>query len=367
MKEFNCVPMFHPGLNELTDGILIKASDYCKRNCIGNEKCQQHYQQIFGKTPGNYICPYGFVSRVFQDADGESYIFTGMRLIGFYNSKLADPKVKGTGSQGKEERKTNIKLIEAELQDYVDYYLEYRASVEAHDNLKGFVENIFHDIRKFNAQLKQKSTRLFGKANSGNKGAGQFLELAQNIQSICSFMSLRLNAYDFTYNEELLDSTEPSSYNMHKIFHKAKQCLKDRAEERKLKITLNCDGECGDIRAYDSIELLPYILLDNAIKYADSRSSIKVEIHDSPQRCSFSVFSQSPKLKDGEREKIFNRGFRGENARSVTQEGLGIGLYTAKRICEIHDGTIRVREEYDSQKKVNNFIIDIELKKAYNI
>lgn len=367
MKDFNCVPMFHPGLNELTDGVLIKASDYCKRNCINNPRCQQHYQNLFEKDSGNYVCPYGFVSTVFVDKDCEKYIFTSLRLIGIYNPKQADPKSKSDFNSPKGERKLNAKLTEEDLQSYIEYYLEYKYGVEGYSSLRGFVENIFHDIRKFNGQLKQKSSRLLNKANSGNKGAGQFLELSQNITSICSFMSLRLNAYDFTYNEELLDSTEPCSYNMHKIFHKVKQCLKDKADDRNLKIDIECNGECGDIKAYDSIELLPYILLDNAIKYSDARSRIKVRITDSPQKCCFSVSSQSLKLKEGEKEKIFGRGFRGENARRLTQEGLGIGLYTAAKICKIHDGTIQAREEYDSRKKVNNFIIDIQLKKAYNI
>ena len=51
----------------------------------------------------------------------------------------------------------------------------------------------------------------------------------------------------------------------------------------------------------------------------------------------------------------------------MTEEGLGIGLYTAKRICEIHDGNISATEKYDFQKNVNNFIIDIQLNKSYNI
>jgi len=366
MKDFNYVPLFHPGLNEITDGLEIKATDFCKKNCISNSKCQQHYQQLFSKENGNYICHAGFVSTVFTDAEGGKYIFTGMRLKGVYNSKLADPKVKLFGSKSKSSS-DNKKITAQELASYIEYYLEYKEGIEAYDKLRNFVEDIFHDIRKFNGQLKQKNNRLYNKANSGAKGAGQFLELSQNMSAICSYMSLRLIAYDFTYNEHLLTATGQSSYNIYRIFDKVRHCLKDKAEERHLKIDISCNGECGDIKAYDSLELLPYILLDNAVKYSDSRSHIKVDIQDTPQKCCFSVSSQSPKLQEGESEKIFRRGFRGENARRLTEEGLGIGLYTAKKICEVHNGTINIREMYDSQKNVNNFIVDIELNKAYNI
>lgn len=53
--------------------------------------------------------------------------------------------------------------------------------------------------------------------------------------------------------------------------------------------------------------------------------------------------------------------------KKITSDGTGIGLYTAKKICDIHNGTISVREVYDPQKKVNNFVIDIGLMKTYNI
>ena len=180
-------------------------------------------------------------------------------------------------------------------------------------------------------------------------------------------MTLRLNAYDFSYNEGLLGATEKSSYNIYRIFDKVKHCLKARSEERQITIDIDCNGECGNIKAHDSLELLPFILLDNAVKYSNSKSHIKVTITDTPEKCSFKVVSESPVLKEGEREKIFDRGFRGENARKMTDDGLGIGLYTAKRICEIHNGTISVTEEKNTLKNVSNFIMDIQLEKEYTI
>ena len=288
-----------------------------------------------------------------------------MRVKDIYNSKLADPKAKLSCSR--ENYVTNKKITIGELERYIEYYLEYKEQTEAYNNLKLFVEDIFHDLRKFNGQLKMKNSTMYRKANSGAKGAGQFLDLSRNMTAICSYMTLRLNAYDFTYNEELLKASGQSSYNIYKIFDKVKHCLEDKAKERKLKIEITCNGECGDIKAYDSIELLPYILLDNAVKYSETRSCIQVDIWDTPSETRFTVTSQSPQLQPGENDKIFKRGYRGENAKQMTEEGLGIGLYTAKRICEIHDGNISATEKYDFQKNVNNFIIDIQLNKSYNI
>ena len=66
-------------------------------------------------------------------------------------------------------------------------------------------------------------------------------------------------------------------------------------------------------------------------------------------------------------ERIYERGFRGENARLATSDGMGIGLYTAKRICQLHNATISAHEENSSNFKNNIFVIDIVINKEYTI
>ena len=190
-------------------------------------------------------------------------------------------------------------------------------------------------------------------------------------------MTLRMDAYAFMYNEALLATTEKSGHNIYHIFDKVKHCLKDKADERSVTIHIKSNGECCELKAYDCLDLLPFILLDNAIKYSDRKTHIQVDIKDTPASCIFLVSSISPRLADGECERIFDRGFRGENARKVTDEGLGIGLYTAKKICDLHNSSIEAyeksipnsypgnRKDFDKNKCL--FVMDIQLNKEYNI
>lgn len=153
-----------------------------------------------------------FASTVFSDSEKDRYIFTSMRLENVYSSKLADPKVKTISAD--QPRKNYRRISERELQNFIDYYLEYKNMCRKLV-ICDFCENIFHDMRKFNAQLKTKSYYLYRKANSGAKGCGQFMELSKTIYAISSYMTLRMDAYDFMYNEALLATTEKSG---HKIF-----------------------------------------------------------------------------------------------------------------------------------------------------
>ena len=357
MKEFNYIPIYRIGINEISQGIEVKACDFCCKNCSTNPKCQEFYEQLYGRKDGEYICPYGFVASVFSDELEERYIFTGLRLKGKYDAKKCDPKIK-LMEDG------NIKcrrITQGELDKYKEYYLEYKDKTESYLNLKMFIEDILHDMRKFNGQIKAKSERLCNDSKSSKK-LKKFHDQVQNIRAICAFMTLRLNAYDFIYNEVPMDATSGTSYNMFRVFDKVRHCLKERAASKNISIEIESKGECGDILGYDCIELLPYILLDNAIKYGESKSSIRVFIDDNMYRCKISVDSKSLKLKDGECDKIFVRGYRGENAKDFTNDGLGIGLYTAKKICELHKGVIEVHENEDNNGK-NHFIIDITLNK----
>jgi signal transduction histidine kinase len=86
-------------------------------------------------------------------------------------------------------------------------------------------------------------------------------------------------------------------------------------------------------------------LLENAVKYADSRSTIVV----SAERATFdkiadslvlTVRSTGDSIKADEHEKLFQRGFRGTTAKQRVPAGTGIGLYLAKRVMTLHQGTI---------------------------
>lgn len=356
MKEFNYVPIYRIGMNEISQGIEIRACDFCCKNCV-KKSCQTFYENLIKLDDGEYQCPYGFAVSIFSDELKERYVFTSLRLEGIYNSKLADPKIKQSNGNKICFRKITIE----ELEKYKRYYLEYKSGVEAYTNIKNFVEDIFHDIRKFNAQLKGKS-EILCRDSTNSRRLRKFNGDVQKVRAICAFMTLRLNAYDFMYNDIPMDATEKSSYNVYKMFDKVKHCLEERANNKNIAISLVTNGECGDIRAYDCIELLPYILLDNAIKYADAKSKIIVKIDDNANRCKVQVISQSIPLEEGEHEKIFLRGFRGENARKRTTEGLGIGLYTAKKICDLHNATIQASEEQKSDGK-SSFVIDIRIEK----
>jgi signal transduction histidine kinase len=88
-------------------------------------------------------------------------------------------------------------------------------------------------------------------------------------------------------------------------------------------------------------------IIENAVKYSESGSNIRISGKHNPAKETFSVqvANRGIALPDEERARVFDRGFRGTQAVNKYPAGTGFGLYIARRIVEIHEGQIAARSE----------------------
>lgn len=360
MIEFNMLPIYRQGINELSEGLEIHIPEFCKKNCEKNTKCINHYKEIFTQGAGLYICPYGF--NTYYDNESNDIIFSCFRVKDKYDKKKADPKIKDEAMGN-----NYYRIIELEaLNSYVKAYNIFHENNQRYDDYNTYVEDILHDIRKYNAQLKAKIDRLYRKMEGNKRKYYDMLEITKSIYEIAWFFTLRINAYDFLYNENLSTAIPPAQYNIYSIFYKIKECIKEYASGKNINIHLNANRECREIKAYECIELLPYILLENAIKYAPRNTDVNIYIEEHAKKSKISVSSIGPFVDRNELKKIFIRGFRGANAQEHTKEGQGIGLYTAKKICDLHNLKYSIDSSDNIIQKIKNikyseFKVDIEL------
>lgn len=86
-------------------------------------------------------------------------------------------------------------------------------------------------------------------------------------------------------------------------------------------------------------------LVDNAVKYADTGGSVRLRARgDADGRAYLSVIDDGPGVPPRERERIFERFFRGEDARGRTK-GSGLGLAITRAIVEAQGGQVTLRSE----------------------
>ena len=85
------------------------------------------------------------------------------------------------------------------------------------------------------------------------------------------------------------------------------------------------------------------ILLDNALKHADKRSTIEVELKSEGNNIILRVNDTGDVIPKGEEEKIFERFFRLDKSRSRKNNRYGLVLAIAKNIVVNHKGRIRAK------------------------
>ncbi len=80
-------------------------------------------------------------------------------------------------------------------------------------------------------------------------------------------------------------------------------------------------------------------LLDNAVKYSLPDSEIKVEIEARGEMVHARVSNSGSSIAAAEQQRIFERFYRGAEARRFTS-GSGLGLYVARKIALAHGGVL---------------------------
>lgn len=81
-------------------------------------------------------------------------------------------------------------------------------------------------------------------------------------------------------------------------------------------------------------------LVDNAIKYSGSSTTIDISTIYTPHTVKIAVTDRGIGVYKNEEGKIFNKFTRLGNAAQIDPNGTGLGLYISKKIVEKHGGTI---------------------------
>lgn len=106
----------------------------------------------------------------------------------------------------------------------------------------------------------------------------------------------------------------------------------------------------------DSIIQLMTVLLDNAVKYTESGGTIRAKLSGNEKNITLSIANTCEPIDRP--EKLFDRFYRGDSARTQKNGGYGIGLSVAQAIVELHKGTITAENITDTSP--NNPDIDTD-------
>ena len=115
---------------------------------------------------------------------------------------------------------------------------------------------------------------------------------------------------------------------------------RERCAARELHIRSEvAEGIClrGDAKG---LRQLVRVLVDNAVQYADPGGWIEVKLERCGRRARLTLRNSVSQLPDCPPERLFERFYRGDSARTQGTAGCGVGLSAAQSIVETHRGKI---------------------------
>ena len=143
------------------------------------------------------------------------------------------------------------------------------------------------------------------------------------------------------------DSTEqlrPERISFKDIIPPAIARIHKAAEARHIAIT----DETKPLNVYGDKQALSdvlAILLDNAVKYSDNKTTIFIRSNTSSKFNQLIVVDQGKGIAPKDLPHIFDRFYRADASRSKSTEGFGLGLSIAKHIIDMHGGSIHVSSQ----------------------
>ncbi len=145
------------------------------------------------------------------------------------------------------------------------------------------------------------------------------------------------------------------------VTHLAEQYA-ERWTDRKL--SLSNDAVSTDVLAdAELLRLALRQLLDNACQYSQSGADIKIGIEMQNELVIVLVWNSGSRLPSNERTRIFERFYRGADARQVAP-GSGLGLYVARKIVQAHGGNLELENNGSPDREGVSFRLTMPIAKS---
>ncbi len=112
------------------------------------------------------------------------------------------------------------------------------------------------------------------------------------------------------------------------------------AQERKAELTYDAAGECTVLATRDEIHQVIYNLTDNAVKYSGTGGIVQVSLRREGDWVVLSVADNGPGIPEEDINRVFERFYRVDKARSRSAGGTGLGLSIVSDTVKKRDGSV---------------------------
>lgn len=215
-----------------------------------------------------------------------------------------------------------------------------------------FVANVSHELRTPLTTIKSYVEALDDGALEEPQLANRFVGVIQNetermIRLVTDLLHLsRLDS------KQAILRKKPT--NIEEMLEEVKDRFSFQMKQKRIKSHVRIEKGIDSILLdRDQIDQVLDNLVSNAIKYTQEGDLIELEANmDGPDRIAISVRDTGIGIPKKDIDRIFDRFYRVDKARSRSMGGTGLGLSIAREIVKAHGGTIQLESELNVGTKV---------------
>jgi len=209
---------------------------------------------------------------------------------------------------------------------------------------KEFVANVSHELRTPLTTIKSYAETLLEGAITEEEVALKFLNVINNegdrmtalVQDLLELSKLDNRQTQFAMQGLELNSLVSDSVEKYQIQAKKKEQLMTFYKPKHI---FNIIGDAF------RVEQVLKNIISNAIKYSPEQAIINISMTEDIKSINVIIEDTGFGISSEDLERIFDRFYRVDKARSREMGGTGLGLSIAKEIMEYHDGSISVESE----------------------
>ena len=204
---------------------------------------------------------------------------------------------------------------------------------------RDFVANVSHELKTPIGALMLLSEAVLGAKDNPE----EVQKFAQRMQSESKRLSELV--------KEIIDLSRLQSHDplvaayevdIDEVVKESINLSESAAEARQIEISLNEKSSGVVIGDRDQLIMAVHNLIENAINYSPEKTRVTVTISDAGELIEVTVADQGIGIPETEQERIFERFYRVDPARSRETGGTGLGLSIVKHVALNHGGEIAV-------------------------
>jgi len=255
-------------------------------------------------------------------------------------------KVRMMGKDELGELAKSLNTMADELQQKMD-------NLERMDRMKtDFVASVSHELKTPLTLIKGYIETLQDKAIDDKEKARKFVSIikehAERLENIVNDL-LSLSELELSKN-----SIEKTDCDLRSLMDEVAMSFGHALAEKRQ--TLNINPQGGDFRIKadrDKIEQVFVNLIDNAVKYTPEAGKIDISIWEQQEMVTITVEDNGIGIPKEHLDRVFERFYRVDKARSRELGGTGLGLGIAKHIVLAHNGRIHIESRVNKGTTVS--------------